>query len=328
LRRKTCRGINLEMDKVETQMSRDAQRSSGSPLAFLAMLGGNAALAFGPAFVREADVGPVAAAFWRLALALPLLLVFAAWQWRSLSIKAAQPLPWPTRSVWGLALLGGVFFAADLGSWHLGIMQTKMANATLFGNAASLILAVTTLLLARRLPRRLEATAILLAFAGAVLLMSESSQQGQARLIGDLLCLLAGVLYAGYVLAMQRARDSLPSWPTLALSSAAGIIPLLLFASLLGERIIPGDWTAVLLLALTSQIIGQGLLIWSLPHFSALVVGLTLLSQPAIAAVAGWLLYEERLGPIDFLGGLMVAVAIVLIRLPQRQGSATAEQAR
>jgi hypothetical protein len=33
------------MDKVETQMSRDAQRSSGSPLAFLAMLGGNAALA-------------------------------------------------------------------------------------------------------------------------------------------------------------------------------------------------------------------------------------------------------------------------------------------
>jgi drug/metabolite transporter (DMT)-like permease len=112
------------------------------------------------------------------------------------------------------------------------------------------------------------------------------------------------------------------------LSSAAGIIPLLLFASLLGERIIPGDWTAVLLLALTSQIIGQGLLIWSLPHFSALVVGLTLLSQPAIAAVAGWLLYEERLGPIDFLGGLMVAVAIVLIRLPQRQGSATAEQAR
>ncbi|QJQ31720.1 DMT family transporter [Sphingomonas lacunae] len=309
-------------------MTRDAQRSSGSPLAFVALLGGNAALAFGPAFVREADVGPVAAAFWRLALALPLLLAFAAWQWRSLSRKAGAPLPWPTGSVWGLALLGGVFFAADLGSWHLGILQTKMANATLFGNAASLILAVTTLLLARRLPRGFEGLALVLAFAGAVLLMTESSQQGQARLIGDLLCLLAGVLYAGYVLAMQRARDSLPSWPTLALSSAAGIVPLFLFATLLGERIIPGDWTAVLLLALTSQIIGQGLLIWSLPHFSALVVGLTLLSQPAIAAMAGWILYEERLSAIDLVGGLMVAVALVLIRLPQGGGNATAEPAR
>lgn len=309
-------------------MSRDAQRSSGSPLAFLAMLGGNAALAFGPAFVREADVGPVAAAFWRLALALPLLLVFAAWQWRSLSIKTGQPMPWPARSVWGLALLGGVFFAADLGSWHLGILQTKMANATLFGNAASLILAVTTLLLARRLPRGLESVALLLAFAGAVLLMSESSQQGQAQLIGDLLCLLAGVLYAGYVLTMQRARDSLPSWPTLALSSAAGIVPLLLFSMLLGERIMPGDWTPVLLLALTSQIIGQGLLIWSLPHFSALVVGLTLLTQPAIAALAGWLLYQERLSLVDLVGGVMVAVAIVLIRLPQRSAGATARETR
>lgn len=309
-------------------MSRDAQRSSGSPLAFVAILGGNAALAFGPAFVRAADVGPVAAAFWRLALALPVLLLFALWQWRRISASSGQPLSLPPRAVWGLAMLGGVFFAADLGSWHLGILQTKMANATLFGNAASLILAVTTLILAKRLPRGLEAVAILLAFAGAVLLMSESSQQGQARLIGDLLCLLAGVLYAGYVLAMQRARDSLPSWPTLALSSAAGMLPLLLFALLLGERVMPGDWTAVLLLALTSQIIGQGLLIWSLPHFSALVVGLTLLSQPAIAAMAGWLLYGERLSLVDVVGGLMVAVALVLIRLPQRETSATADAAR
>lgn len=305
-------------------MSRDAARTTGTPLAFLAMLGGNAALAFGPAFVRAADVGPVAAAFWRLTLALPVLLIFAIWQWGRLSAHAATRPTMPAASVLGLAAIGGCFFAADLGSWHLGILQTKMANATLFGNAASLILAVTTLLLARRLPHRLESIAVLLAFGGAVLLMTESSQQGHARLIGDLLCLLAGVLYAGYVLAMQRARDSLPSWPTLALASASGIVPLLLFSTLLGEQIMPHDWTPVLLLALTSQIVGQGLLIWSLPHFSALVVGLTLLTQPAIAALAGWILYGERLSVIDVIGGVMVAVALILIRLPQPPASATA----
>lgn len=284
-----------------------------APFAFLALLGGNAALASGPLFVRLADVGPVAAGFWRLALALPLLAFFA---WR----QGNGANGWGgIRSALGLAAIGGLFFSADLASWHLGILQTKMANATLFGNAASLILAATTLVVARRLPFHMETFALLLAGAGAVLLMRESGQQGQARLIGDLLCLLAGVLYAGYMLTMQRARDSLASWPTLALSTAAGVLPLLLFAALLGETIMPTDWTPVIALAFTSQIVGQGLLIYALPHFSALVVGLTLLTQPAIAALIGWLRYGEALTPVELLGGLMVAAALVLVRLPQKK---------
>lgn len=281
-----------------------------APFAFLALLGGNAALAAGPLFVRLADVGPVAAGFWRLALALPFLAFFA---WR----QGNGPAGWSgIRNALGLAAIGGLFFAADLASWHLGILQTKMANATLFGNAASLILAATTLIVARRLPLRMETLALLLAGAGAVLLMRESGQQGQSHLIGDLLCLLAGVLYAGYMLTMQRARGTLASWPTLALSTAAGVLPLLLFAALLGETIVPTNWTPVIALAFTSQIVGQGLLIYALPHFSALVVGLTLLTQPAIAATIGWLIYGERLTPIELLGGAMVAAALVLVRLP------------
>ena len=286
-----------------------------APFAFLALLGGNAALAAGPLFVRLADVGPVAAGFWRLALALPVLILFA---WRQGNGAAG----WSgVRSALGLAAVGGLFFAADLASWHIGILQTKMANATLFGNAASLILAATTLVLARRLPMRSEGAALLLACVGAVMLLRESGQQGEARLIGDLLCLLAGVLYAGYMLTMQRARGTLASWPTLALSTAAGVLPLLLFAVLLGERLIPGEWGPVIALAFTSQIVGQGLLIYALPHFSALVVGLTLLTQPAVAAMIGWLVYGERLSVVELLGGAMVAAALVLVRLPGNRAS-------
>ncbi len=59
--------------------------AAAAPFAFLALLGGNAALAAGPLFVRLADVGPVAAGFWRLALALPFLAFFA---WRGQDRKA------------------------------------------------------------------------------------------------------------------------------------------------------------------------------------------------------------------------------------------------
>lgn len=287
--------------------------------AFLALLGGNAALATGPLFVRLADVGPVASGFWRLALALPILALLVL-----VDRRRSSPVDLRKRG-WGgapaLAAFAGLFFAADLASWHLGILQTKMANATLFGNAASLILAAATLVAARRLPLRMETLALLFAGTGAIILMRASGQQGEARLIGDLLCLLAGILYAGYMLTMQRARGDLASWPTLALSTAVGVVPLLIFAMLMGEKIWPGDWLPVIALALTSQIVGQGLLIYALPHFTALVVGLALLTQPALAALIGWLIYGERLTVIEIAGGMLIALALVLIRLPQRAES-------
>ena len=122
---------------------------------------------------------------------------------------------------------------------------------------------------------------------------------------------------------MQRARGVLASWPTLALSTAAGVIPLLLFALALGEQIMPGNWGPVVALAFTSQLIGQGLIIYALPHFSALVVGLTLLTQPALAAMIGWLVYDERLTALDLTGGVMLAAALVLVRLPARAKPST-----
>jgi drug/metabolite transporter (DMT)-like permease len=86
----------------------------------------------------------------------------------------------------------------------------------------------------------------------------------------------------------------------------------------LGERIIPADWTYVLLLALASQVIGQGLLVYGIGHVPPLVVGLALLTQPAISAFVGWTAYGETLSPLDWLGALAIGTALVLVRLPQR----------
>ncbi len=276
--------------------------------AFAAMVAGSAMLALGPLFVRLADTGPVASAFWRLTLALPVLALLG---WREARAKA--PL---SGKVVALALLAGLCFAADLASWHIGIWMTKMANATLFGNSASVILAVWAIVAWRRWPHRWEALALGSAVIGAWLLMGQSVAASRENLAGDLFCLLAGVLYAGYVLAMTRARDAAGPWSMLAISTAAGALPLLATAWALGEAIMPADWTPLLLLALSSQLIGQGLLVFALPHFTPLVVGLTLLIQPAVAAVAGWFSYGERLNGLEIIGGLLVALALVLVRLP------------
>lgn len=280
--------------------------TGATPWAFAALIGANVALAFGPWLVRLADTGPVAAGFWRITLAAPVLAALALrGGWRPVGLG---------RSLWLVLAFGGVCFAADLASWHLGILRTTLANATLFGNSATLFFPIYGFLAARAWPTRSQGVALLLALGGAGLLMGRSYELDPRHLAGDLLCLLAGMLYTIYFVCMARARDTMAPLPALALSTITSILPLLIFATALGEHILPHDWTPLLGLALVSQVIGQSLMIYALGRFSPLVVGIALLTQPVVAATIGLLIYGERLGLPDLLGAVLVAVALVLVR--------------
>ncbi|WP_277979538.1 DMT family transporter [Sphingomonas phyllosphaerae] len=290
--------------------------------AFVALVVANSALAFGPLFVRLADVGPVAAAFWRMALALPLLggaaLVAAR---RTRGVAPATPA---SARHWWLLALAGIAFAADLGTWHAGILQTTMANATLLGNSATFLFPLWGFLVARTWPTRWQGLALLLAAAGAALLMGRSYQLDPRQLGGDLLCVCAGVLYAIYFILMSDVRRAMAPLPALALSSAASLLPLLVIALALGERIMPGNWSPLLGVALVSQVIGQGCMIYALGRASPLVIGLALLIQPIVATAVGWIWFGETLGAPDLVGVAMIAAALVLVRR-ERENARPAE---
>src|SRR6478735_4255425 len=275
------------------------------PLA--ALLIGNAALALGPWFVRLADSGPVSAGFWRVALALPLLVLFAR--------ANKQRLGGIPGGMVAIILVGGVLFGLDVTSWHLGIGLTRMANATVFGNAGSLILMVWGFIAWRRLPRGREWPALAAALGGAAILMGRSFEISPATLAGDLFCLLAGVLYAGYLLILQDARKALGSWALLVWASVGSAPVLLGIALALGEPLWPGDWRPLIALVICGQLIGQGLLVYALRHFSPLVIGIALLTQPAVAALVGWLRFDEVLTAVDLLGVALVGSALVLAKV-------------
>ena len=287
-------------------MAREARRSGGNVLRLGALLGGNAALALGPWWVRLADSGPVSAGFWRLALALPLLALLA--------LGSRQPLRGlPVPALWAMAG-AGIFFGLDIASWHIGIGQTRLGNAALFGNSGSIVVMAWALVALRRAPRAGEWLAFAAAIAGAAILMGRSLELDAKSFAGDLLCLLAGLFYAGYIVLLQKARAGLGSWSLLTWSSLASAPVLLAIALLRGEPVWPDDWSPLLALALGSQVLGQGLLVYAMRHFPPLVIGLALLTQPAIAVVAGWLVFGENLGLPDAAGMLLVAAALVLAR--------------
>jgi drug/metabolite transporter (DMT)-like permease len=204
--------------------------------------------------------------------------------------------------------------------------MTKLSNATLFGNVSSFAFAAWGLWLARRWPTPVQALALGLAATGAALLMGSSAELSLRHLQGVLLALGAGLLYTGYLIAVQKARGALKPLPLLFLSSALGAAMLLPFSLLLGEQIIPANWTYVVLLAIGSQVIGQGLLVYGIAYVPPLIVGLVLLTQPAISGLVGWLVYGETLSPLDWIGAAAIAAALVLVRLPQRGLRAPVEQ--
>jgi drug/metabolite transporter (DMT)-like permease len=268
--------------------------------------------------VRLSDVGPVAVGFWRLALALPFLWLIAC--------ASGQRPHWPKRALIVVLAIAAIFYALDLAAWNAGIRMTKLGNATLFGNSGSFVFAVYGLVLAHRMPTAKQSVALTLAVAGAVLLMSNSYDLSPKNLGGDLLTLVAGFLYGGYLIFVERARTKLQSLPLLLLVTLFAA-PILLAISLgFGERLWPHDWTPLLIFALSSQVFGQGLLVYSIGVFPPLVVGLALLSQPAVSALIGWLVYGETLSTGDWVGAVAIAAALVLVRLPQRGLRTSAEQ--
>ena len=279
-------------------------------LALLAAILGSSLLAFGPWMVRLADVGPVASGFWRLALAAPLLLLIGR--------AAGQPIPRLPIALWMTLAVGGFFFAADLAAWHSGIIRTRIANATLFGNSSGFIFAIYGFLAMRAWPGRNQLVALLLAAIGVGLLLGRSYQLSPEHLFGDLLSLLAGLFYAFYLIALDRARDLVKPLPALTISTIAGVVPLLIFALAMGERVWPHDWTPLLVLAISSQVVGQGLIVFSIGNLPPVAVGIALLWQPVVGSAIGWLAYGETFSSADWIGAVAVGVALVLVRTPDR----------
>jgi drug/metabolite transporter (DMT)-like permease len=285
---------------------REAALRFGIPALIL----GNICLAFGSWFVRMADTGPIAAAFWRIALATPFLFLIAR--------TMGDPARKLGRATLALFALSGIFFAVDLASWHLGILQTKLANANLLGNSTSFLLPLYAFAVARQWPTRTQAVALALAGVGAALLMGRSFELSPRNLAGDLLCLLAGAFYTAYLVLMSRARSGMGQWPVLAWSTVMSALPLLLMALAIGERLVPHNWAPLVALALLSQIVGQGLMIYTVGRIPPLLFGLTLLLQPMISALVGWIAYGETLGLADWAGAVLIGLALVMVSQPDR----------
>ena len=278
--------------------------------ALAALFAGATCIALSPIWVRIADVGPTASAFWRVALAVPLLWAIAA----ALPGAAAPTSP---RERWLLAG-AGLAFAGDLAFWHWSIQATSVANATLLANLASIFVTLAAWLLWRERPSAKFLAGLALALAGVALLVRASLGFSSTALLGDGYGVITAMFYAWYLLTVKSLRDlgaaTLRLMAVTTTLTAAMLLPVALAS---GEAMLPagaGGWLVLLGLAWITHAGGQGLITYALAHLPAAFSSVGLLLQPVLAASFAWLLLAEPLGALQIAGGAVVLAGIWLAR--------------
>jgi drug/metabolite transporter (DMT)-like permease len=277
--------------------------------ALVALVAGAGIIGVAPILVRLADAGPAATGMWRLVLSLPLLLVLSG---------RAGPVGRPSR----LAMLAGVAFAFDLGFWHYGIANTSVAKATVLTNLTPVVVTAFGWLFLGQQPARLFLVAVGLAVGGASVMAGARGAGPQAPnpALGDALSLATAIWYALYFLAVSAARRQESATRVMFWASAAGA-PLLLVAALtLGERVLPvspGGWGASIGLGIV-HVAGQGLIAWALGRLPAATAAVTVLVQPVVAALLGWMLFGERLSAWQVAGASLALSGVVMAQRASR----------
>lgn len=283
-------------------------------VAVAALLAGAIAMAISPVFVRHAGVGPYTSAFYRVFLALPAL-----WLWARIDLAraAAGPAPVPDPGWTRGIVTVGVLFAGDLFFWHLAIMKTTIANATLLATMAPVwVMAFSGLFIGEPVTRRMLA-GLVLCVAGGTLLVGASSSLAPERFLGDLYGVATSLFFGLYFLAVRVARRSAPAGVVLFRSTVVTALCLGLVAAAMENAWLPATLAGVVacvLMANVSHVGGQGLLAFALGHLSAAFSSLVIFLEALAGALFGYLFFGETLGPWEFLGGAGILLGIWVAR--------------
>jgi drug/metabolite transporter (DMT)-like permease len=259
--------------------------------------------------VRLAAVAPATVAYFRCLYALPFLAALAAGERRRLG-----PRPWRERR-WALG--SGVFFALDLVLWHHAIDTVGAGIATVLGNLQVVVVAFAAWWLLGERPGRRLAVAVPAVLAGVVLISGVvgSGAYGSHPAAGVAYGVGTSVAYAGFLLMLRHGSDAGggPARPLLDATAVTTVVAAALGPVAGGIDLVP-RWPSagwLLLLAVTSQVVGWLLISLSLPRLPAALTSLLLLLQPLASVVLAALTLGERPSPLQLTGCAIVLAGVV-----------------
>ena len=277
-------------------------------LPYISLITGILALSLTAMFIRWADAPATITGFYRLVISSLILLPFFIFNTSKKNRITNKNIIFP--------LLGGLFTAFDFAFWNSAVFYTTASNATLLGNTAPLWVALVTLFIFRkRLPKGFW-IGLVLTLSGAALVLSSDFIIHPRLGLGDLMALVAGLFYAGYLLSTQRGRETLDPLSYMAIMVISASLITFVINILLGVPFIgysQQSWLFFLLLAIVSQIFGYMSISYALGHLPASVIAPSMIGQPILTTVLAIPLLGELPQPVQLVGGIIALTGIYLI---------------
>ena len=282
----------------------------------LTVLVGAVAISFSGILFRLAHVSPSTGAFYRCVWALPPL-----WFLSRREDRRYGPRPLRARSI---AWLAGVFFSVDLILWHNAIEQVGAGLATVLGNTQVVLVGLLAWALLDERPQRSSLIAIPIVGAGVVLISGvlEQNAYGADPQLGAVYGVLTGIAYSGFLLTLREgSRDLRRVAGPLFDATFTAALGCAAIGAVVGDLDLTPSWRAqgwLVLLALSSQVLGWLLISISLPRLPAVVTSISLTLQPVCSVLFAGLILGESPSVLQLVGAAGILSGLVIASLGRR----------
>ena len=281
------------------------------------VLVGAVAISFSGILYRLAEVSPTTGAFFRCFWALPALWLLARAEDRRYGARTQR-----SRT---LAWAAGAFFAADLILWHNAIEQVGAGLATVLGNTQVVLVPLLAWLLLRERPAATTLAAIPIVATGVLLISGvlEDGAYGANPALGAVFGILTGIAYAGFLLTLREGNrdDRRPAGPLFD-ATFASMIGCAAYGLVTDDLDLSPSLEAtfwLIVLALSSQVLGWLLISISLPRLPAALSSVMLTLQPACSVVFAAILVDESPSELQLLGVVAILAGLIFATARRRE---------
>ncbi|MFS0513553.1 DMT family transporter [Nostoc sp. UIC 10607] len=321
------KSMTLKLSLLKQQFS-ETPALLGTISLFIALI----PISLAPSLTKlcQQEIGANAVVFHRSWIAT---VVFALWNgleaFRSQKSdnQSIEQKPFTSQDVW-LLLAMGTAAATYLLLWAWSLSQTSVANVALLSNLNSLFVALAGyLLFGRRFDNRFV-IGLVMALLGAIAFELNKVQFATDQILGDALALLTAIFMATCMLLIERLRTRFSTATIMLWRCGITTMFLLPVLPFLEDRLLPYSWMGwffIIFQALFCQVLGQGLLAYSLSRISSSVVAVTLLIEPVLASIFAWFIFSEQVGLFDWATFAVVLAGIYLAQSSQSTVQVTNE---
>lgn len=276
---------------------------SAAPADYVLLGVAVAAVSTSAPLIRYAAAPALAVAFWRNALAVPVLGVAA--------IRQRRPDPRERRLIVVAGLLLGLHFAV----WIPSISYTSVSSSV----ALVATQPVWAALISRARGEQVERgvwIGIAVALAGVVVLSGVDLSLSGRALFGDVLALAGGMCSAAYVTVGAEARRTVSTVTYATGCYLVAAVALLVPAVASGRELVgydAGTWAAIAALVAGAQLLGHTLFNRVLQVLSPTVVSVSILFEIVGASVIAAIAFDETPPVAAAPAGLLILLGVVVV---------------